>query len=123
MGLEVILKKRWVVHRLALNDLRLSRFLLECEWAGVELVIGPKKFRLGCYWVQIQWAGSNFHTHTTGWSLGLCELMGMSELMRLSLKGILSWSRGLKVKLAAVFNAWAWAFLVEWAYVVFSFKW
>ena len=72
----------------------MSGFLFECEWAGVEVVIGPKKFRLGCYWVQIQRAGSNFHTHThthiplAGWSLGLCELMDMSEL-----KGILSWSR------------------------------
>ena len=86
-GLKGIVK-----FRLALNGLRLSGFLFECDSAGVEVVIGPKKFRLGCYWVQIQRAGSNFHTHThtprAGWSLGLCELMDMSEL-----KGILSWSR------------------------------
>ena len=63
LGQEVILKKHWLVHRLALNGLRLSGFLFECEWAGEEVVIGPMKFILGCYWVQIQWANSNFHTH------------------------------------------------------------
>ena len=56
---------------------QMSGSLFECEWAGVEVVIGPNRFGLGCCWVQIQWAGFNLHTHGLGF-VGLCELMGLN---------------------------------------------
>ena len=47
---------------------QMSGSLFECEWAGVEVVIGPNRFGLGCCWVQIQFAGSNLHTDWALWN-------------------------------------------------------